>query len=127
MPAIGIILEDGLVSGVVTDGEDFAGCEVIVLTSDRSGGLEPEKQIRATSDYEGIIARYVTEARSKTQVFALGTACELAAERFTALSQMRELAPQELLAEIERGMRELAEAVHMAVSATRPGSPQSRK
>ena len=101
MKTIGIYIDGGVVQRVVSsDGSPF---EAVVVTDGQA-----DKIYRARLDAE--ITTYMTQARSNTQAFGLGTACELAAERFLRLSRSTELDPRALLAEMRALVSEIEAA-----------------
>jgi hypothetical protein len=76
-------------------------------------------QRRIFADYDAAITRYCDEARARAraQAFLIGTAYEVAGQRFIALSRTSFTDAREALAAVWRDMRELSDCLHCAAAA----------
>lgn len=108
MKTIAIYLQHGTFERISTD--DGSLCADVVVIEDG----EVTRLVHL--DYEAAISDYVAKARQKTRAFLLGTACEVAGERFLALSRDALIDATALLAAVCAEMRDLSDCVHRAVA-----------
>lgn len=112
---IGIVVENGTISRVVTDHQVIQKADVVVIEDDVPSRL-------LFPHYDNAVANYLKECAARSACHGLGLAAEIASEALLEMSRTPHTEPIAALRTIERIMAALADSVKIALEVEKRSS-----